>query len=125
VLFSLWLPVFAVRQVWYHDASSQGVPDALLLEHDNTTVFPTSQICNRYMGSRPERVVHRLGAKIRELRIRRGMTTRALADVLNIGHGSVSEIENDKRQPGVDLVRKAAAFFDVSADVLLDDERDV
>jgi len=53
------------------------------------------------------------------------MTTRALADVLNIGHGSVSEIENDKRQPGVDLVRKAAAFFDVSADVLLDDERDV
>jgi transcriptional regulator with XRE-family HTH domain len=72
-----------------------------------------------------DRVVHRLGEKLRELRIRRGMSTRALAIALNTGHGSISEIECGKRQPGADLVRKAATYFGVSADDLLDDERDV
>jgi DNA-binding XRE family transcriptional regulator len=83
------------------------------------------RLCVNYEMSRPDRIVHRFGEKMKELRIRRGMTTRALADALGVGHGSISEIENGKRQPGADLVQKTATYFGVSADDLLDDEREV
>jgi transcriptional regulator with XRE-family HTH domain len=75
--------------------------------------------------NRPDRVVHRFGEKMKELRVRRGLTTRALADALSVGHGSISEIEKGKRLPGADLVQKTATYFGVSADALLDDEREV
>lgn len=71
------------------------------------------------------RIVNRLGEKLKALRLRRGLTTRALAEALQAGYGAISDIENGKRQPNVDLVQKAAVYFGISADDLLDDEREV
>jgi DNA-binding XRE family transcriptional regulator len=53
------------------------------------------------------------------------MTTRELAKVLGITSGSVSNIETGKTKPNIDFAHRVATYFDVSADDLLDDEREV
>lgn len=84
-------------------------------------------LCVNHAMSRTSRtrIVNRLGEKLKALRLRRGLTIRALAKALQAGYGAISDIENGKRQPNIDLVQKATVYFGVSADDLLDDEREV
>jgi transcriptional regulator with XRE-family HTH domain len=72
-----------------------------------------------------EKVVLRFGQKVRLLRERRKITTRALASEIKVSKGSITEVEQGNVQPSIDFAYKIATFFGVSADVLLDDERDV
>jgi repressor LexA len=69
--------------------------------------------------------IKRFGEKLRILRTRKGLTIRALASELRVSHGAIGEVEANARQPRINFARKVAEYFGVSADVLLDDERDV
>jgi transcriptional regulator with XRE-family HTH domain len=71
------------------------------------------------------RGVRRFGEKLRTLRIRQGMTTRDLGKVLGVTSGSISNVETGKTKPNIDFARNAATYFGISADDLLDDEREV
>jgi transcriptional regulator with XRE-family HTH domain len=73
----------------------------------------------------PERVVRRFGEKLRDLRTKRNVSTRALAAAINVSNGSITEVESGRTQPGIDFAYKVASYFGVSADDLLDDEREV
>jgi transcriptional regulator with XRE-family HTH domain len=72
-----------------------------------------------------EKVVRRFGEKLRTLRTRRKVTTRALAAAINVANGSITEVEYGRKQPGIDFAYKIATYFAVSADDLLNDEREV
>jgi len=64
--------------------------------------------------------MQRFGEKLRRLRKQRGMTIVGLAAALGYTANSfISELENGKKQPSVDVVIKIAQFFGVSTDALL------
>jgi transcriptional regulator with XRE-family HTH domain len=69
--------------------------------------------------------VRRFGEKLRTLRTRHGLSMQALAEKLNSDSGYISQVENDKRQPGIDFAMQVALFFEVSTDVLLNDALEV
>lgn len=66
-----------------------------------------------------------LGYKLRTLRRRHGMTTQELAQQLGTSSGYISMVENEQREPRTTFVFKAAQFFNVSTDVLLNDDLDL
>lgn len=70
--------------------------------------------------------ITRFGEKVRLLRQRQGLTLQQLAERLGLhAHGYLSEIENGKKQPTVELTLRLARLFDVTTDQLLKDELDV
>lgn len=70
--------------------------------------------------------VHRFGEKLRVLRVQHEMSLVHLAYVLGYaGSSHVSQIETGRRGPTVDLVLKVSKLFNVSADVLIDDEQEL
>lgn len=56
--------------------------------------------------------------RIKELRENKGLTLRGLAAELGIGNSSLSQYENCKRTPGLDVCKVFADYFDVSVDYL-------
>lgn len=65
--------------------------------------------------------VRRFGEKLRTLRMQHRLTMQALAEQLDSDSGYISNVENGKRQPGIDFAMQVALFFNVSTDVLLND----
>ncbi len=66
------------------------------------------------------------GERLRQLRRARGMTQQELAQKLNMTKASVSAYETSGKYPSVEVLRKLAELFRVSADYLLglaDDNR--
>ena len=65
----------------------------------------------------------RFGAKLRELRHRRNISAKQLAEALGYqSKEAMTMIETGKRNPSVQLVVKASLYFGVSTDVLLRDD---
>jgi len=60
-----------------------------------------------------------LGMKIKELRIRDGVSQKDLAKILKIGQTTIANYESDIRQPNLDKLKLIADFFHVSVDELL------
>lgn len=60
-----------------------------------------------------------LGERIRELRTKKGLEQKELADILKVHKGTISNWENDKRNPDNEMLSKIADFFSVSVDYLL------
>lgn len=60
-----------------------------------------------------------LGARLRELRLRQGLSQRALADVVGVGFPHVSKVEAGREAPSEDLLRKLAVELDADLDELL------
>jgi transcriptional regulator with XRE-family HTH domain len=69
--------------------------------------------------------VNRLGAKLRTLRERHGLTVRKLAEEFGVEHSHISRIENGTKRPSSDLILKIARYFDVTTDQLMKDELEV
>jgi transcriptional regulator with XRE-family HTH domain len=70
--------------------------------------------------------VYRFGEKLRSLRMRHNMNLVQFAYMVGYaGSSHVSQIETGKRGPTVELVLKASKLFNVSADVLLDDDQEL
>lgn len=62
-----------------------------------------------------------IGNKIKELRIKRGILQKQLADVLNVRQSTVAMWETNKREPDIETVKKLALALQVSVDELLEE----
>ena len=60
-----------------------------------------------------------IGEALRLLRIFNGYKSAELAEKLEISQSYVSEIENNKKQPTMDILDKYAAIFDMKKSTLL------
>lgn len=60
-----------------------------------------------------------LGDIIRELRIKKGLEQKELANILKVHKGTISNWENNKRVPDNEMLLTIADFFGVSTDYLL------
>ena len=59
------------------------------------------------------------GERIRQLRIRNGLTQEKVANVLNIDQSFYTRIETGKKGCSVDLFIQLSALYDVSLDFLI------
>lgn len=60
-----------------------------------------------------------LGEKIKMLRQKKGLTQAQLADLLFLKQNAISAYEKDVNQPSLEMIKKMATIFNVSADYLL------
>jgi transcriptional regulator with XRE-family HTH domain len=60
-----------------------------------------------------------LGRKIRDLRLRRGMTVQQLADASRLSKGFVSQVENDRTSPSLATLQDVAAALRTSVSYLV------
>ena len=64
-----------------------------------------------------------LGRKIRDLRLRRGLTVQKLADATGLSKGFISQVENDRTSPSLATLRDLAAALRTSmAYLVLEDD---
>ena len=63
-----------------------------------------------------------LGARLQELRLRRGMSQDALADKLGVSRQAVSKWERDEATPDLDKIIKLSELYGISLDALLKGE---
>lgn len=61
-----------------------------------------------------------LGQKIKELRIKSGITQKGLAEKLNVSFQTVSKWENDENEPDIATLKMLSSTFECSIDYLLD-----
>ncbi|MED4936290.1 helix-turn-helix transcriptional regulator [Heyndrickxia coagulans] len=60
-----------------------------------------------------------LGSRLRDLREKRKLTQKELAEKLNIPNQNISNYERDFRQPDYETLQMLADFFDVTTDYLI------
>ena len=60
-----------------------------------------------------------LGRKIRDLRLRRGLTVQKLADATRLSKGFISQVENDRTSPSLSTLRDLAAALRTSVAYLV------
>jgi transcriptional regulator with XRE-family HTH domain len=60
-----------------------------------------------------------LGRKIRDLRLRRGLTVQRLADASHLSKGFISQVENDRTSPSLSTLRDLAAALGTSVAYLV------
>jgi transcriptional regulator with XRE-family HTH domain len=63
----------------------------------------------------------RIGRRIRDLRLKQGMTQTILADHAQITREHLSELENGKKEIGVRTLERITAALGVSLKVFFDD----
>jgi transcriptional regulator with XRE-family HTH domain len=63
-----------------------------------------------------------LGRKIRDLRLRRGMTVQQLAHASGLSKGFISQVENDRTSPSLATLRDLARALDTSVAYLVVEE---
>ncbi len=63
-----------------------------------------------------------LGRKIRDLRLRRGMTVQQLAEASNLSKGFISQVENDRTSPSLSTLRDLARALETSVAYLVVEE---
>lgn len=57
--------------------------------------------------------------RLKELRVKMGLSQQALADKLNVSQQSICKYENDTIEPNIDMLKTMADLFDVSVDYLI------
>ncbi len=63
-----------------------------------------------------------IGKKIRLLRIENELSQKELANLLNVNYYIVSNLELNKTEPDIELIRKLCVIFNISADDFLEIE---
>jgi transcriptional regulator with XRE-family HTH domain len=66
-----------------------------------------------------------LGRKIRDLRLRRGMTVQQLAEASSLSKGFISQVENDRTSPSLATLRDLARALETSVAYLVVEEEQV
>jgi transcriptional regulator with XRE-family HTH domain len=64
--------------------------------------------------------VRMFGDRLKEIRKRNNLTQEELATILGVSRSSVAKYEANERYPEIDLIVKAADYFCISVDYLLD-----
>jgi transcriptional regulator with XRE-family HTH domain/quercetin dioxygenase-like cupin family protein len=72
-------------------------------------------------GIDTEHLVNNLGPRLKNFRLRSGLTVRELARQVNVSPSFVSQIENGKSQPSVSTLYAFSQSLNVSVDDLFDD----
>ena len=57
--------------------------------------------------------------RLKESRLEKGLRQRELAEFLNVDQRTISNWENDIREPNIDMIIKIAQYFEISTDYLL------
>ena len=73
----------------------------------------------RYQRKRPKK----LGPKLREIRLRLGLTQIELAKKLDTDSGSISRFESGVRDPSLLEILEYAKLSGVAVEILIDDKR--
>lgn len=63
-----------------------------------------------------------IGDKIKNLRLEKGYDQQDICEFLNIEQSTLSNYENNRRTPKLEMIAKMADFFGVTTDYLLDRE---
>lgn len=63
-----------------------------------------------------------LADRLKEMRTKRGLTQREVAERIGIGVSTLGMYEAGKREPDLDTLRKLARFFGVTVDYLMGNE---
>ena len=63
--------------------------------------------------------MNKFGERLKELRTEKGLSQKALANKLGCNQSMISFWENGVNEPTESAIRKAALFFEVSADYLI------
>ncbi|MED1603016.1 helix-turn-helix transcriptional regulator [Alkalihalophilus marmarensis] len=63
------------------------------------------------------------GKRLKQLRMQKKLTQKELSNILKISESAVGMYEREEREPSFEVVRKLAAYFDVSTDELILGER--
>jgi transcriptional regulator with XRE-family HTH domain len=66
-----------------------------------------------------------LGKKIRDLRLRRGLTVQRLAEASGLSKGFISQVENDRTSPSLATLSELARSLDTSVAYLVVEEQQV
>jgi transcriptional regulator with XRE-family HTH domain len=66
--------------------------------------------------------MEKFGEKLRLLRNRQNLTLRQLADMLEVSHSYIGQMERGEKIPNVEMVLKVAQIFNTSTDALIKDE---
>ena len=70
--------------------------------------------------------MERLGEKLRSLRLRRGLSLRELASILEVNsYSHLAEVESGKSKLSVEMLINLADFYAVSTDQLLRDHLEI
>lgn len=64
------------------------------------------------------------GARLMELREKRGLTQHMAAQLLGVTRAAISHYEKDRREPDFEVLNRLADFFQVTTDYLLGRESD-
>ena len=62
------------------------------------------------------------GKKLKELRLEKGLSQKALGDIFGVCNQTISFWENGSREPDLDTLISIAHYFDVTLDNLLNEE---
>ncbi len=60
-----------------------------------------------------------LAERIKELREKKDLSQKQLAEIMHISQSSISEYESGNQQPPIEMLMQLADFFDVNIDYLL------
>lgn len=61
-----------------------------------------------------------LAAKLKELRLKKGISQETLAENLNTSRSNISKYESGKLEPNLFTLKKICKFYNISADELLE-----
>lgn len=61
----------------------------------------------------------KIGSRIKEVRKRKGLTQREMADKLNLAYSTYSNYENNHREPSFDIIEQAADILGVTLEYLM------
>lgn len=57
--------------------------------------------------------------RLKDLRLKMGLSQQVLADRLNVSQQTICKYENDTIEPNIDMLKAMADIFDVSVDYLI------
>ena len=60
-----------------------------------------------------------IGARLKNLRQKKGITQNELGAILGVGKTTISQYESETRSPDTNMLQRIADFFDVTSDYLL------
>lgn len=60
-----------------------------------------------------------LPSRLKEARIKNGLTQEEVAKELKVTHATIGNYENGKREPDIEMLGKLAVFYEISVDYLL------
>ena len=106
-----------------------GVERSTVGKYESTETIPSVDVLNRiasyfdvsidYLLGREQAPISSFKETLKKSRDEKGLSQKALADILGVSQGTIGNWESGVREPNFKTIEKLADFFDVSVDFLL------